>query len=293
MSNMANYPEKVYINGEIVPHQEAQISVFDRGFLFGDGIYEVMVQIGDAFFYGKEHLDRLTSCLKKINLNFDVSILPKEIEKLLEVSKLKDKDCLVYIQVTRGVAIRKHAFPKTAKPTIVMYAIPFTLPQINQNSIAAITIEDNRWHRCDIKAISLLGNVMANDHAAAQGMYESIFIRNGRVTEASHCNVFFVKNNIVYTHPADTYILDGITRQIVILLCKKLQIEVREEAILEEHLTTMDEAFLSGTTTQIASISKIDHHAYSEDGSIGPIVKRLQQAFLELKEKHKGNTINM
>lgn len=289
---MANYPEKVYINGEIVPRQEAQISVFDRGFLFGDGIYEVMVQIGGRFFYGKEHLDRLIGCLKKINLDFDVSTLPKEIERLLSASKLNGKDCLVYIQVTRGVAVRKHAFPKTTTPTVVMYATPFTLPDINEKSIATITTEDNRWHRCDIKATSLLGNVMANDQAAEQGMYESIFIRDGRVTEASHCNVFFVKNEVVYTHPADTHILDGITRQIVLQLCEDLKIEFREEPILEEDLATMDEAFLSGTTTQIASISRIDDHFYNPDNSIGPITKKLQQAFLELKEKHKGTTVS-
>lgn len=287
---MANYPEKVYINGEIVPHQEAQISVFDRGFLFGDGVYEVMAQIGGSFFYGKEHLDRLIGCLKKINLDFDVSTLPKEIERLLTASKLKGKDCLVYIQVTRGVAVRKHAFPKTTTPTVIMYATPFTLPDINQKSIAAMTITDNRWHRCDIKATSLLGNVMANDQAAEQGMYESIFIRDGRITEASHCNVFFVKNEVVYTHPADTYILDGITRQIVLQLCENLKLEFREEPILEKDLATMDEAFLSGTTTQIASIGKIDGHLYSLDGSIGPITKKLQEAFLALKKKYQENT---
>lgn len=285
---MANYPEKVYINGKIVPHNEAQISVFDRGFLFGDGIYEVMVQIGKTFFYGKEHLHRLASCLEKINLDFDVSTLPKKIEKLLFASKLSDVDCLVYMQVTRGVAVRKHAFPKSAKPTIVMYAIPLTLPDINQKSIAAITTEDSRWHRCDIKTTSLLGNVMANDKAAEQESYEAIFIRNGRITEASHCNVFFVKNDIVYTHPADTNILDGITRQIVLQLCEKMGIEVREEAVLIENLTKMDEAFLTGTTTQVASIGRIDEHSFTSDGSIGPITRQLQQAFLDVKGTYKG-----
>lgn len=288
---MANYPDKVYINGKIIPHQEAQISVFDRGFLFGDGVYEVMVQIGKAFFYGKEHLDRLTDCLQKINLDFDVATLPAEIENLLAASNLVGKNCLVYMQITRGVAVRKHAFPKAITPTVIMYATPFTLPDINQKSIATVTTVDNRWHRCDIKATSLLGNVMANNQATEQGMYESVFIRDGRVTEASHCNVFFVKDDVVYTHPADTYILDGITRQVVIQLCKDLKIEFKEEAILEENLTTMDEAFLSGTTTQIASIGKIDDHFYSLDGSVGQITQKLQQAFLELKERHKGTTV--
>ena len=268
--------------------KKPKISVFDRGFLFGDGIYEVMVQMGNDFFYGKEHLDRLAGCLKKINLDFDHTSLPKEIEKLLKACKLNGEDCLLYIQVTRGVAVRTHAFPKLVRPTLVMYAIPYSLPAINQKRIETITSPDYRWDRCDIKTTSLVSNVMANDQAATQGKYESIFIRDGRVTEASHCNVFFVKNSIVYTHPANKNILDGITRQIVIELCKKLQIELIEEAIFEDKLSEMDEAFLSGTTTQIASISKIDEHNYHKDGNAGPITKKIQMAFLNLKEWYVG-----
>ncbi|KQC29811.1 aminotransferase class IV [Flagellimonas eckloniae] len=290
---MNNYPENVYINGKIVPHEEAKISIFDRGFLFGDGVYEVMVQIGKNFFYGEEHLDRLAGCLKKIGLDFNVSTLFKEIENLLLATKLDDKSCMVYIQITRGVAIRSHAFPKAPQPTIVMYAVPFTLPDINQKSIATVTTVDNRWHRCDIKTTSLLGNVMANNLAAEQGMYESIFIRNGNVTEASHSNVFFVKDKIVYTHPANAYILNGITRQLVIQLCKKLEIEVKEDAIPAENISKMDEAFLTGTATQIASIGSIDSHFYTSDGTIGPITQRLQNAFLELKQNLNRKSITI
>lgn len=288
---MANYPEKVYINGKIVAHKEAKISVFDRGFLFGDGVYEVMVQIGNNFFYGNEHLDRLANCLKKINLDFDVSTLPKEINSLLLASQLNGKNCLLYIQVTRGTAVRTHAFPKTTLPTVIMYAVPFTLQGINQECVATVTTLDIRWHRCDIKATSLLGNVMANNQAAEREVYESIFVREGSITEASHCNVFFVKDKVVYTHPANTHILNGITRQIVIQLCKDNQIEIKEEPILEENLTDMDEAFLTGTTTQIASIGRIDNYFYTADGNIGPITKKLQQAFLDLKDVQSGTAL--
>lgn len=289
---LPSYPTKVYINDEILEHQNAKISVFDRGFLFGDSIYEVMVQINASFFYEKEHFDRLSECLQKINIDFAIDTLPEKINNLIKVSNLKGKDCLVYIQVTRGIAPRKHAFPDGARPTLMMYALPFVLPDVNQNHISVVTMEDQRWHRCDIKTTSLLGNVMANDYASKQSAYEAIFIRDGRVTEASHCNIFFVKDNIVYTHPADEFILNGITRQLVIRLCDDLGIELREIAVRKEQLADMDEAFLTGTTTQIASIRQIDSYFYYQNEETGPITKKLQKAFLDLKKKKGYYTLN-
>lgn len=282
---MINYPTKVYLNGKILDYQDANISVFDRGFLFGDSIYEVMVQINRNFFYEQEHLKRLSDCLQKINIDFDIKTISEKIDNLLESSGLEEKDCLLYIQVTRGVAPRKHAFPKNANPTLMMYALPFVLPDINQNHISVVTIQDYRWHRCDIKTTSLLSNVMANDYATKQGAYESVFIRDGRVTEASHCNIFFVKNNVIYTHPTNEFILDGITRKIVIKLCKDLSLEFREEAVRLEDLYSMDEAFLTGTTTQIASIRQINDHFFYQDKETGPITKKLQEAFYKLKQE--------
>ncbi len=281
---MSNYPKKVYLNGEIIDHKDAKISVFDRGFLFGDGVYEVMLQMNQNFFFGKEHLERLSNCLQKVYINFDVSTLPNKIHRILEASDLKKKDCLIYIQITRGVAPRKHAFPNNTQPTVMLYAFPFELPDIN-NPVKVVTMPDHRWHRCDIKMISLLGNIMANDHAVTQGAYEAALIRNGKVTEASHCNIFFVKDGILYTHPADEHILDGVTRQIVMRLCKDLDIEVREEAIHENDIVKMDEAFLTGTTSQIASIRQIDDHSFYQNNEVGPVTKKLQEAFLELKNK--------
>ena len=148
---MANYPEKVFLNGEFLDAPEAKISVFDRGFLFGDGIYEVMLQINGRFFYGKQHLERLSDCLRKINIAYDTSALPDIIKALLINSDLQDEDCLLYIQITRGVAPRKHAFPSAIKPTVMLYALPLILPEINTQSISVVTQADFRWHRCDIK----------------------------------------------------------------------------------------------------------------------------------------------
>lgn len=281
---MSDYPNKVYLNGQIINSEEAKISVFDRGFLFGDGVYEVMVQINGNFFYGQNHLDRLAGCLKKIQIDFDIRKLSNEIKVLLEATNLNNQDCMVYIQVTRGVAPRQHAFPSNIEPSLFMYAVPLVLPDINPNQMSVITLEDYRWQRCDIKSISLAGNVMAYDKAVKNGAFESVFIRNGKVTEASHSNIFFVKNNIVYTHPANAHILNGITRIIVLELCKNLGIELKEEAIMEKEMYHMDEAFLTGTRTQIASIKQINEHYYYRNNQMGSITKQLQEAFLDVKK---------
>ena len=279
------YPEKIYLNGNIVNHDEAKISVFDRGFIFGDGLYEVMVQINGTFFYKIAHLDRLQSGLYKINIQYDLSTISQEIDHLLEASGLTNQDCLLYMQITRGVAPRQHAFPKDIAPTVMMYAVPKILSDINTVHAHVITRSDFRWSRCDIKMTSLLGNVMLNEEAMQHDCYETVLIRDGVVTEASHCNVFFVKNNTVYTHPANEFILDGITRQVVLELCDSLNIEVKLEPVPMNHIKIMDEAFLTGTSTQIASIQKIDDHHYYEGEQVGPITQRLQNAFLDLKSK--------
>lgn len=175
---MSNYPKKVCLNGEIINISYAKISVFDRGFLFGDGIYEVMVQLDGKFFFGAAHVARLESCLKKVNIKFDIATLQKKIDHLLKVAEIASKDCLLYMQFTRGVAPRKHSFPKDVSPTTMMYALPFSLPEVNTKLVSVVTQPDFRWHRCDIKMISLLGNVAVNDFANENGHYEAIFYRD-------------------------------------------------------------------------------------------------------------------
>ena len=278
-----SYPEKVYLNGEIRKTEEAKISVFDRGFIFGDGIYEVMVQINGRFFYGDAHFNRLKYCLRKIGIEYDVSRLSTEIPRLLEEVKLTSEDCLIYIQVTRGVAPRQHSFPKGVEPTVFMYAIPKVLPKINESHIEVVTQQDYRWTKCDIKTTSLLGNILANEHAMNNNCFETLFIRDGQITEASHCNVFFIKDSKVYTHPANQFILNGITRQIVLELCERLNIEVIEEGISISDIESYDESFLTGTSTQIASIKKIDKYFLYTDERVGPITRKLQEAYKELK----------
>ncbi len=282
MPKPTSYPSKVYLNGQILEAENAKISVFDRGFIFGDGVYEVMAQIGGRFFYGDAHMERLKGSLEKIELNYDVDGLQEQIPALLEASGLSGKDCMLYIQVTRGVAPRQHAYPEGIEPTSMMYAWPKTLPDIVTQGVSIVTREDFRWSRCDIKMTSLLGNVMANQYAMEQDCYETLFVRDGIFTEASHCNVFFVKDGVVLTHPADAFILDGITRQVVLELCQKLGLEVGLQGVPFAQLHDIDEAFLTGTSTQITPIRKIDG-TLLYDREAGPITRRLQEAFLELK----------
>jgi len=281
--NPPSYPSKVFLNGEILNAADAKVSVFDRGFIFGDGIYEVMARIGGRFFYKEAHLNRLRTCLEKIDISCNVDTLESEIPGLLKLSGLETKDCLLYIQVTRGVAPRRHSYPREIEPTVMMYAWAKTLPDINEIPASVVLQKDFRWSRCDIKMTSLLGNVMANEFAMAHDCYETVFERDGILTEASHSNIFFVKNGIVYTHPADCFILDGITRQVVLELCEKLGIEVRLEGLPVQDIPKVDEAFLTGTSTQILAIRNIDDHILSR-GQAGPITRKLQEAFLDLKK---------
>jgi D-alanine transaminase len=279
-----NFPEKIFLNGKVISGVDAAISVFDRGFLFGDGIYEVMVQLENGLFYGDAHWQRLQQNLEKIGIDYNVAEMEAYLNPLLMASNLLNKPCLIYIQVTRGVAPRKHSFPKDVPPTTMMYALPYSLPHINTKNVYAILRSDNRWLRCDIKSISLLGNVMANERAMEENAEEAVLVRDGFITEGSHTNIFFVKSGKVYTHPANQLILDGITRKIVQKLCDDLDIPVMEKAIGVDQIDGMDEAFLTGTTTQIASIAQLGDHTYHAPDTIGPVTKKLQEAFAELKK---------
>ncbi|MGB5237187.1 MAG: aminotransferase class IV [Flavobacteriaceae bacterium] len=276
------YPAKVFINGKILDASDATISVFDRGFIFGDGIYEVMAQVNGRFFYRKAHIDRLKWCLQQVGIRADIGMFESNIPALLEASGLIAKDCMLYMQVSRGTAPRQHSFPHGISPTMMMYAWPKNFPDIEQTHASVLMMEDFRWSRCDIKSTSLLGNVMANEMAMQNDAYETLLVRNGIITEASHCNVFFVKNEIVYTHPAGPLILDGITRQVVLELCEQLKLEVRHEGIAAADIQNMDEAFLTGTGSQVMAIKKVDGNSLFESQS-GPVTLRLQKAFLEKK----------
>ncbi|MDN3593421.1 aminotransferase class IV [Zunongwangia endophytica] len=288
-----NYPGKVYLNGNWINSKDAKVSVFDRGFLFGDGIYEVIPFYKGKAFLAKEHLDRLKYSLKEVELNCDISNFDSLILKAIEMAELNEEDGAIYIQVTRGMAPRTHSFPENYKATILMYAYKTDLSGFQNQFSDVLVSSDIRWHRCDIKSVSLMANILANTEAKKAGFAENIMIRDGFFTEGSHSSLFFVKDDIVYTHPNSPFILPGITRNLLIKLCKENNIEIVEKALPVSELNEVTEVFITGTTTQITAIKNL--HFPDKDikigNEIGSITRKLQHLFSSEVKKQLGITI--
>ena len=222
----------IYLNGEWMPIEQARIPVLDRGFIFGDGVYEVIPSYSGHPFRLREHLVRLQSSLDAVRIVNPYSHdrwdeLVREI-----VARNPWEDQGVYLQVTRGVAPRDHAFPKGVKPTVFMMANPLVTPPQSQRDqgVAAVTIADNRWLRCDIKSVSLLANCLLRQAAVDEGAVESVLLRDGMLTEGSASNIFLVKNGVIITPPKTNFILPGITYDVVIELARanRLPLEIRQ-----------------------------------------------------------------
>lgn len=263
-----------------MPPQEARISVFDRGFMFGDGIYEVTPFYRGKPFRLQDHLDRLKYCLGEIKIPFDFSILEPLMIEALSRAGLASSDAAVYIQVSRGAAPRTHYFPDNPKPNFLMYAFPVQLENFQEKRWKVLVSDDFRWQRCDIKSTALLANTMSNEEAVSAGFDENLLVRDGQFTEGSHSTAFFVNKGIIYTHPEGPHILSGITRKVVLEICRELGISYKEEAFPVEKISEVDEIFLTGTTTQITIVESL----YSEGEEIytsqkREITPRLQKEF--------------
>ena len=283
MKPKKNYPAEVYLNGKWVKHDQAFVSVFDRGFMFGDGIYEVTPFYKGVPFKLKEHLKRLQYCLNEIQLEFDVPSLEKLMLEAISRAGLSKSDAAVYIQISRGTAPRTHFYPENPTPTLLLYAYPVNLEKFETRQWKVMTSEDKRWHRCDIKTTALMANVMANEEAVSLDFDENLMFRRGYFTEASHSSAFFVKYKTVYTHPEGPHILSGITRKQIILLCKKLGIKIKEKAVHIDELVEVDEIFLTGTTTQVVSVASV--HSREKElfhASKNDITTLLQKEFIKL-----------
>ena len=283
MKPKKNYPKEVYLNDSWLKPEEAQVSVFDRGFMFGDGIYEVIPFYGGRAFKLKEHLRRLQYCLDEISLDFDAFSLEEVIYTAINRAKLSTEDCAVYMQVTRGVAPRSHFYPEDARPTVLLYAFPVKLEGFEKKSWKVSVTKDLRWHRCDIKSISLLANIRANEEAILNGLDENLLIRNGWFTEGSHSTIFFVKQGSLFTHPEGPEILSGITRQVVLDLARELGLRVKEERVHLDELVEVEEVFLTGTTTQIMIVDSItykDKKVFTAKND--KITRNLQEVFIEM-----------
>ena len=272
----------VLMNGEFIPREEAKVDIEDRGYQFGDGIYEVIRVYNGKMFMAKEHLERLSASSEKIGIaiSYSISELANLLEELLAKNSLSTG--FLYMQFTRGMSPRNHAFPTDAvTPTFVAYTKIMQRPLVNlENGVSAITVEDIRWSRCDIKSLNLLGNVMAKQKAAEASCYESIQYRELSVTEGSSSNIWIVNGGKVQTHEANQFILNGITRQKIIQLCKDNGIEVEEKAFSIEDLIDADEVFLSSTTSEVTPIISVNNVPVKE-GEVGELTKKLQGLFEE------------
>lgn len=275
------YPSEVYLNGKWLKPDEAFVSVFDRAFMFGDGVYEVTPFYKGKAFKLKEHLKRLQYSLDQIQISFDAFSLENLMYEALDRLNLNETDAAVYIQVSRGVAARSHFVPEKIETSILLYAFPVTLEGFEKKTWEVMATEDKRWHRCDIKSTALLANVMANEEAIAAGFAENLLVRKGYFTEGSHSSLFFVKYGVLHTHPEGPEILSGVTRAEVINICADLNIKVVEKAVHIDELVEVDEIFVTGTTTQIIPVSSITHknkkvYTASKDS----ITRKLQKVFI-------------
>lgn len=278
----------VYINNRIIPVEEAAISPFDRGFLLADGVYESIRTYNRKLFRYEDHLDRLKRSLKETRIDFDeLSSIQNIIYELIKKNNI-EKESLVYLQITRGAAFpRTHSFPKEkTTPTLFISVKEFKEDNDEQaKGVKVILQEDARWLRCDIKSISLLPVVLANQKATDQGAAEAILVRDGLITEGTHTNFFLVKNETVYTAPRSRLILDGITRRIVLEFCEKFKIDFKEEFINKHDLKNFTEFFITSTTKEITPVTTIDYWTINE-GEPGKITKSLQSVFKKITEDY-------
>jgi len=275
----------VYLNGNRVDYSDAKVSIEDRGFQFGDGIYEVIRVYQGKFFYLDRHLERLAKGAKEIYLDLDFGIDKLETVCRQAVRESGYQNATVYIQVTRGAYPREHTFPQNTKCTwvVVVRETKANPPEFYEQGVYAITVPDERWTRCNIKTVQLLPNSIAKEKAKRAGAYEAIFHRGDCVTEASSSNVFIVKNKKLYTHPAVNLILHGITRRIVLEIAEKNHIEYSEEVFTLKDLFDADEIFVTGTTTEIMPIVKVDGKIIG-DGVPGEITRFIKEEFYKLTE---------
>ena len=283
----------VYLNGEFLPKDEAHVSPDDRGFLFADGVYEVVLSYRGTPFRKREHLERLANGLRAIRLHsLDVEALGDVADELLQRNGVAREDVVVYLQVTRGAATRKHSFPTgNVAPTVYAMVFPFAPKGDPAAGGRIITVPDTRWARCDIKSIGLLPNCLANQQAQEAGAGEAVFVRDGAVLEGTASSFFAVTQGVVRTAPLTNYILPGITRHVVLELCTDNEIPAKEESIYVHELATADEMFLAGTTTEILPIVNIDCTPVGS-GASGPVTKRLVGLFREATRASDLGTVS-
>lgn len=275
----------VYLNGEFLPPDRAKVSVFDRGFVFGDGVYEVIPVFGGRLFRLPHHLARLEASLAAIRLRNPYTAQEWSTIFMRLMAENGTGDQSIYLQITRGVAPRDHAFPPNVTPTVFAYAQPLKYPAAEQlaQGIAAITTADIRWQRCDIKAIALLANALLRQQAIDQGAVEAILVRDDLVTEGAASNIFVVNGDCLVTPPKGPYILPGITRDLVVEIARNKKIACDEKPVNVAALRAADEVWLTSSTKEVLPITRIDGRPVG-NGKPGPMHARLFALYREYKQ---------
>jgi len=282
--------ETAYFNGKFIPKEDIKISPDDRGFLFADGIYEV-VRWYEGFFYDmSSHVTRLKRSLRELRINWpDADLFPSFAFDLIKLNNLENQPAMVYLQITRGAARRTHSFPSPeVPPTAYAYAWGF-IPDCksNETGIKVMLKDDIRWGRCDIKSVALLPNTISFQEARENGLKECIFVRNGLITEGTHSNIFFVVNGTLFTYPESNHILSGITRKNILRIAQEAGIAIREEAVQENRIRFIQEAFISNTSAEVTPVTELGGNTLGE-GIPGPVTKIICGKFNDEIKALKG-----
>ena len=276
----------VFLNGKLLPIAEARVPVLDRGFIFGDGIYELVPVYSRVPFRLEEHLARLERSLAAVKIRNPYSRAQwrAHIYALIDAQAFEDQG--VYFQVTRGVAKRDHAFPKDAEPTVFMMANPLVNPPAAQveSGATAVSAQDNRWLRCDIKSISLIGNVLLRQHSAEAGAAETILFRGDVLTEASASNVFLVKRGVIVSPPKNELILPGVTYDVVVELAQANAMACEFREVKEAEVRAADELWVTSSSKEVLAIVSLDGKPIGE-GRPGPVFARMYRLYQEFKQK--------
>ncbi|MGD2122163.1 MAG: aminotransferase class IV [Gemmatimonadota bacterium] len=274
----------VYLNGEFIPKEKAVVSVDDRGFLFGDGIYEVTAAYRGKLFRWDLHQARMNRGLSALRIDFDPSVLEEVHARLLEENDLLEVPvAYVYTQVTRGVAPRTHQFPATPVPaTVYLFAGEYSRPPRDrwEEGYKAVTVHDQRWTRVDLKTIQLLPNVLGKQAAIDHGVDEIVYVKDGMAIEGALNNFFMVFGRTVVTHPASNQILPGISRHVVLDLAQRLGYATELRPVPVDEMFQADEAFHTGTLTEVKPCVEVDGRPLG-DGRVGPVTRALFDALLE------------
>ncbi len=281
----------VYLNGHYLPAEQACVSVMDRGFLFGDGVYEVIPAYGGRLFRLAHHLQRLQNSLDGIRLGNPLSdhAWQEILDEVLKRNRDRagsDNDQSVYLQVTRGSAAKRdHLFPEEPVPAVFVFSNPIAKPdpQLATRGISAITLDDIRWQYCNIKAITLLPNVLLRQQAADHGAAEALLVRNGKVIEGSASNVFVVREGVIMTPPRGEQMLPGITRDLVLELAERHALPYDETDIEADSLHQADEIWVTSSTREIVPVTKLNDLAIG-DGRPGPVWKSMIELYRDYKE---------